>query len=240
MKYIDVVNNAKREVANRGTYGKINLSDCSLWQNGKVINLWSYWQGYQLKDLDEGIDILLVGQDWGNPDTNPEIVDIIKRIQMGDEDALYSSGIMSATDRNLINLFKVLGCDITSISPGKRLLFTNYCLSYRTESETGGMTKSLLKKDKELFDDLVKAVKPKFIICLGKITYEMVSGKVTRKFVNTIKEGKPFVSVYPNDGSIAVYGVPHCGARGLNNVGGFEVMKKVWGQIAYKEGYSNN
>ena len=116
MKYIDVVNKAKRAVSIRGT----------LWQNGKVINLWSYWQGYQLKDLDEGIDILLVGQDWGNPDTNPEIIDIIKRIQLGDGNALYSSRVMSATDRNLINLFMVLGCDITSVSPGKRLLFTNY------------------------------------------------------------------------------------------------------------------
>lgn len=38
------------------------------------------------------------------------------------------------------------------------------------------MTKGLLLEDKELFDDLVASIKPKMIICLGKLTYEVVSG----------------------------------------------------------------
>ena len=34
--------------------------------DGNQINLWTYWQGYQIKDIDIGVDILLVGQDRRN------------------------------------------------------------------------------------------------------------------------------------------------------------------------------
>ncbi|WP_196805239.1 hypothetical protein [Butyrivibrio sp. WCD2001] len=68
------------------------------------------------------------------------------------------------TDRNLKDLFQCLGCDVGKKDPGKRILFTNYCLGYRKGYETGGMTKQLLDMDSELFDDLVNAVKPRIII----------------------------------------------------------------------------
>jgi predicted house-cleaning noncanonical NTP pyrophosphatase (MazG superfamily) len=232
LKYFDVVKKAKMEVASRGIYGDIRLADCKEWQDGNVINLWSYWQGYQIEDIDEGIDILLVGQDWGNPKSNPKIIDIIHRIQAGEKTAHYTSCITSATDRNLIELFKILGCDITKENPGKRLLFTNYCLAYRTGSETGGMTKSLLRMDAEIFDKLVNAVRPKTIICLGKITYEAVTESIANEFVKNLKEGKPIEGVYPKKDSIKVFGVAHCGARGVINVGGKEIMNASWQKIA--------
>ncbi|MBQ9881157.1 MAG: hypothetical protein IJM42_00890 [Synergistes sp.] len=80
----------------------------------------------------------------------------------------------------MAEMFKVFGegVDITKADPGLRLFFTNYSLGYRAGSETGGITKRVMRQDAELFDDLVLAVKPKIIICLGRITYEMVA-KVT-------------------------------------------------------------
>lgn len=235
MKYDEVVALAKKSVKAR-TQSEcrnhyIELSSCALWEKGDQINLWTYWQGYQLKDIDEkGVDILLVGQDWGNPDNNPVVCKNIERIQAGDKDAFYLSNT-SATDRNLIELFKIIGCDITKKDHGKRIFFTNYSLGYRKGSETGGMTKGLMKKDIELFKELVLSIKPKIIICLGKLTFEMVTNKVAKGFLEKLKKGEPFMAQYPSEEGIMVYGVAHCGARGISNVGGIEIMRNTWERI---------
>ena len=69
----DVVKKAK--VTDRTGYGKVQFQRCDTWLKGDQINLWTYWQGYQLDDIDEkGVDILLVGQDWGNPKRNPRLL----------------------------------------------------------------------------------------------------------------------------------------------------------------------
>ncbi len=237
MTYEEVVNKAKESVKRRGIYGEIKLTDCKEWQAGNQINLWSYWQGYQIDDIDQGIDILLVGQDWGNPDSNPKIMNLIRDIQNGRNDSTYADLANSATDRNLKTLFSILKCDIDSLNPGKRILFTNYCLGYRTGSETGGMTKSLMDIDEELFRDLVNAVKPKIIICLGKITYEAVTGSIANDFVKLLKQGMPFQDVFKYDKNIKVYGVAHCGARGVSNVGGLDAMYGAWKKIGEAEGF---
>ncbi|MCR5118884.1 MAG: hypothetical protein K6B44_04610 [Lachnospiraceae bacterium] len=235
MRYSDLVIIAQTEVSSRAEKDYRNKTviyrRCELWEKGNQINLWTYWQGFQLKNIDEkGVDILLVGQDWGNPDRNPEVVGTIKRIQSGDRSAVYPCNA-SVTDRNLVELFKIYGCDITKREPGKRIFFTNYSLGYRKGSETGGMTKGLMRKDSELFDELVTSIKPRVIICLGKITFEMVSHIVTKGFLEKLRNGEPWEAVYPSDKTIRVYGVAHCGARGLSNVGGMEIMKKAWEKI---------
>ena len=94
------------------------------------------------------------------------------------------------------------------------------------------MTKTILRKDAELFDDLVKAIKPKIIICLGKITYEVVTNQKANGFVDRLSKGEPFYTTYPGEEKIKVYGVAHCGSFGTNNVGGMENMKKAWKAIA--------
>lgn len=233
MTYAEVVEKAKKQVNERSTYGNrhITYKSCDTWINGDQINLWAYWQGYQIEDIDAGVDILLVGQDWGNPDRNPEVIRRIEMIQQGRTDLSYHATV-SPTDRNMTAFFAVLNCDITKKDPGRRLLFTNYSLGYRSGSETGGMTKSLMLEDKELFEDLVAAVKPKMIICLGKLTYEAVCGSVAHGFLERIKKGMPFKSHFYRNESIPVYGVPHCGARGLNNAGGKAVVFQVWNTIA--------
>ncbi len=107
MTYKDVVEKAKRTLKERGHYGTkdVDLYACDLWLDGNQINLWSYWQGYQLADIDQGIDILLVGQDWGNPEWDKDVAGRIKRIQSG-ENVLYCDGNLSPTDTNLITLLR--------------------------------------------------------------------------------------------------------------------------------------
>ncbi|MBQ6026500.1 MAG: hypothetical protein IJL20_12920 [Lachnospiraceae bacterium] len=236
MTYEDLVNKAKKQLNNPEHYGKssIEFIECTTWQNGNQINLWTYWQGYQIKDPENGVDILLVGQDWGNPNRDTRTIELIERIQRGDEIAYHPD--KSPTDMRLRDMFTYLGCDIDSKTPGKRLFFTNYCLGYRGGSETGDMTRQILDADKELFNDLVSVIKPHIIICLGKMIYEQVSGRIADRFTEILKEKGPFISPYPGDESIKVYGVPHCGVWGVRNIGGEEAMRKLWQQIAENSG----
>ena len=93
-----------------------------------------------------------------------------------------------------------------------------------------------------MFDDLVEALRPKLIICLGKITFEAVTGQKVHGFLEQLRAGKQFVSVYPGIENIKVYGVAHCGSYGSNNVGGMKNMIKAWKIIAnescFKRGVS--
>ncbi len=232
MTYKEVVKKAQMILKKRGIYGTgVELYACDTWLSGNQINLWAYWQGYQLEDIDKGIDIMLVGQDWGNPAWDKDVANRIIKIQSG-EKISYCDGKLSPTDENLIDLFSILDCKIESINPGKRILFTNYCLGYRRGNQSRNMTPRLLNMDKELFDDLVMAVHPKVIICLGKITYEAVTGKRVKGFTRQLKDGIPFSSEYMGDNEIKVFGVSHCGGLGLRNVGGLENAKKAWYKIA--------
>ncbi len=236
--YQELVADVKRELKRRTCYGnkKIHYAPCKTWESGNQINLWTYWQGYQLYDIDEKhVDVLLVGQDWGRPSGNLECMAAIKSIQSGNPNVAYYAN--SPTDTTLTEMFKELGCDITSKNPGKRLFFTNYSLGYRDGPETGGMTKTLMRMDSDLFNKLVSAIRPKVIICLGKLTYEMVTGTVAKGFLAKLREGKPFkASIYSGENEIPVYGVAHCGARGVSNLGGRktgkEIMRMAWRGIA--------
>lgn len=246
MSYAKVVKEAQKEISGRkqNAADKLILTACDTWKKGDQINLWTYWQGFQFDDIDEkGIDILLVGQDWGNPDKRKasELCGRIEQLQSGKIEFAYIKEGASATDRNLAELFEIFGCDIYTRNPGKRLFFTNYVLGYRTgdQSESGGMTEALMLRDKGLFDKLVLSIKPKIIICLGKITFEAVSGTRATDFIKTLQNGKPYKAYFQGDNSIPVYGVAHSGAWGKRNVGGMENMKKNWRIIAeeYREKY---
>lgn len=232
MTYEQVVQKAKKEIENRAHYGnkKVAYKSCDIWEAGKEINLWTYFQGYQIRDKENGVDILLVGQDWGNPEWQKETVERIKRFQSGEELFCYEN-TKNPTDKTLISLFQELNCDITKVDPGKRIVFTNYSLGYREGSETGGMTKSLLLEDKELFEDLVNSIHPKVILCLGKLVYEGVTGQTVKGYIKQLKKGEVLKAAYQTDPSITVYGVPHPGNRGVSNVGGQEKMKQLWKNI---------
>lgn len=224
--YRSFVKRVQKYYCNQGN-AELKYKPCDVWKNGDQINLWTYWQGYQLEDIESGVDILLVGQDWGNPDRQKTVVESIRQIQCGNRKVAYADST-NPTDRMLITLFKEIGFDITKEEPGCRMFFTNYSLGYRSESETGGMTKKLLLEDREYFEELVSIIKPRVIICLGKLVYEAVTGENVKGFVEQLSKGKPLMSMY---GDIKVFGVPHCGARGINNVGGYEVMRGIWGKM---------
>ncbi|MBP3279469.1 MAG: hypothetical protein J6M44_10990, partial [Butyrivibrio sp.] len=137
--YHQVVKKAQAAAKIRGEYGnsKVKLYPCNTWLKGDQINLWAYWQGHQYKDIDEkGIDILLVGQDWGNPEKDEKTIARIEAIQKGKSESFYNDHA-SITDKNLKELFQCLGCDIEKADPGLRLFFTNYSLGYRRGSEQG-------------------------------------------------------------------------------------------------------
>ena len=151
MTYLKVVKEAQKEIKNRKEYknSKLTLHSCRLWEKGDQINLWTYWQGYQLKDIDQkGVDILLVGLDWGNIDKpeNERVFEEIRKIQNKNKNARYIAE--SPTDERLQRLFlDSFGENIMDKVPKYKLFFTNYSLGYRTgkQSEAGGNSKTLMR-----------------------------------------------------------------------------------------------
>lgn len=229
--YRTLVDRAKevcRARVKEGSYGngKIKFTDCDTWLTDKCneINLWTYWQGHGLTDFSD-VKIMLVGQDWGSEKFETDSIKRIQEIQNNERDIDYDKHMKSTTNRNLYELFLCLGYDISKPSP--HLFFTNYSLGYRSDSETGDMTKTLLRQDKEAFDKLVDIVQPKVIICLGKIVSEMVIGGTINDFGKTLDHGV-ISSNHPTHNDIKVYCVGHCGSRGVSNRGGIENMKNDW------------
>ena len=218
-----------------GSYGNkgIQFTDCETWLSDKCneINLWTYWQGHGLTDFSE-VKIMLVGQDWGSEKFETDSVKRIQEIQNNERDIDYDIHMKSPTNRNLCELFLCLGDEYDISKPNQHLFFTNYCLGYRSGSETGNMTKTLLMQDKKAFDTLVDIVQPKVIICLGKIVSEMVIGSTIKEFGKKLDKGV-ISSSYPDPKhkDIKVYCVGHCGSRGVSNRGGLDNMKEDWRNI---------
>lgn len=242
MTYAELVEKAKKEISSRSDYGnsKFMFEECKTWLKSNQINLYTYWQGYQLENLESGIDILLVGLDWGyNPDHNPEYLKLLDRIKKGDKNTGYEKST-NKTNNALIEDFAYLGIDIRKYDCGKRLFFTNYSLGYRPRtvgSESKLITNKLLKRDKDLFELLVEVIKPKIIICLGKEVYELVSNKKAEDssgmaiWKNHLKTGMPFKCDYPLNDFTKVYGVAHPAFQESNS-GGKENVKCIWKAIA--------
>ncbi|MCH5213027.1 MAG: hypothetical protein J1G06_08425 [Oscillospiraceae bacterium] len=172
------------------------------------INLWSYWQG----SLNP--DILLVGQDWGNPFTDKG-KDVIRMVKCGE---MNESNAPSDTDRNLSRLFKE-SLDIDIWKKSDRLFFTNLALGYRTGNESGGSYNKYLNKDKDHFKELVSILRPKVVICLGKDTYVYALKAYDKKI--TFPKGFNYAldnkdNTEDIDG-IRFFGMAHCGSLGILN-----------------------
>lgn len=201
----------------------------------KEINFWTYWQGTDYAEKTPEIDILLVGQDWGNPfgDNVPMTVSNIQKInrekQLGKISTQYLDGVDmtrrdSQTDNNLITLFKEIGYPDIDQKRYENLFFTNFSLGYRRKgSNTGKMTITQLKRDQDLFRDLCDILQPKKIICLGKITYKAVLVALGEKYkdsetYNTILDNKQNKKEIDRKSyKTMVYGMAHCGYFGTRN-----------------------
>ena len=240
------------------------------WYEGcHQINLWTYWQGIDAED----VDILVVGQDWGKPNwddnitykRNIKVDENIRRMNEGDLSVHYLDGVKPcATDRNIAKLLTELRAeDEQPLFPKvleeryKNLFFTNFCLGYRRDKETGNLSKENMLKDSLYFKKLVEIVKPKIIICLGKMVFESVLYSLYKEtIVMTAREYWNLLnnkgtkcyrrSSAINDLEIIIYGMGHCGAFGVNinrknfdkdqfpdDVGkkGMKLMQEDWNSI---------
>lgn len=185
------------------------------------INLWTYWQGHNQLDA----KILLVGQDWGSvfDDSSLETINQIELANQG-RPYHYLEGNQSITDKNLVELFKVLNyLDITQPHPD--LFFTNYILGYRNKGFSGKFDKRWIAHDTPFFRELVHIIEPNVILCLGRTTFESVvaslsdSKTVRIQNYNSFIEGKDNpVKIMLEDGkAVYVFALAHCGALGTMN-----------------------
>ena len=181
------------------------------------INLWTYWQGIGNYDA----SIMLVGQDWGFPDGESRVMQNIREINSG-LCKTYEFDRFSPTDRNLCELFSVLGYDITKKC--EDLFFTSFVLGCRTKGFSGNLLREWLADDSPFFTRLVNIIEPKVIICLGKDTFENVLLACTGKKEH-IKGYNAFIESTRNpvrfpllSGKItAVFAEAHCGTIGTMN-----------------------
>ena len=206
------------------------------------INLYTYWQGFGYANNTPKIKYLLVAQDWGNffnDDAEP-FKDIVAKMNAG-EDLPYPFSMKSPTDRNLIELFKILGRDITK--PCADVFFTNFCLGYRFGNEGSGMTKKLMMHDADLFRELCEILEPENILCLGRITsecvYEALTGDKFQKIFIGSKSYNDFLdnhfrfTLYYGANkkfSSKFYPLAHCGGMGTANRS-FDKQVKDWTKI---------
>lgn len=199
------------------------------------INLWTYWQGRGSLDP----DILLVGQDWGNPYPKAGKTFLpVEEIKAGPP---YEVSRLFPTDQNLMELFRRT-FDIDLNQKNERLFFTNLALGYRTGSSSGSLNTSV-SQDQAFFKELVCILRPKVVICLGGVTFDAIltaygePRPYSGKFIPALDAGKTVADI---DG-IRFFGMGHCGALGcLNRVGnqkgagadaGLQMQIQDWKQI---------
>lgn len=194
----------------------------------KEINLWTYWQGYNSM----APKILILGQDFGCPFSGAfgEESDVIEAIRKTEQDGalhyfeVFGSKKKSVTDVNLAELLKSLdqGYDDVINQRYEDLFFSNVCLGYRSNKNSGGFQKSWITQiERDAYPELLRILKPSVIVCLGKHTYdaflEIMSAEDSRnrtdfnKFIDKNCK-KPF-----RVNGIPVFAVAHCGAMGTLN-----------------------
>lgn len=178
------------------------------------INLWTYWQGRG--NLDP--EILLVGQDWGNPVPKPGT----PRLSLDEFKAgpPYDTSRIFPTDRNLMELFRqVLGIDLNQ--KVENLFFTNMLLGYRTV-KTSGYLKMPIDRDRIFFKELIDILQPRVVICMGQAVFDAALDAYgephpyTGSFRRALDERKNVFDI----GGIRFFGMGHCGRLGCMNRAG--------------------
>lgn len=197
------------------------------------INRWNLWQG----NLDA--DIMVIGQDYGQLDD-------------GSNYDLWKSGTYTNfTDVSLKKLFdKAFSINIDATdSP---LFFTNMANCYRKQKTTGEMHSGWLPIcSNKYMARLIKIIRPKIIIVLGRATFEAlhcmedlsvkcsdicITGKAT--YAEIIKHQ---YHILLDNFTIKVFPVYHPGANSQINRN-FDEQLKDWKNIAeyYEQIKSNN
>lgn len=199
------------------------------------INLWTYWQGRG--NLDP--DILLVGQDWGNP--RPKAGKALLSVEEIKAGPPYDVDRVFPTDRNLMELFReTFGIDLNRRNGS--LFFTNLVLGYRTGSASGSLD-TPMGQDQAFFKELVGILRPKAVICLGGATFDAALAAYgeplpySGKFMQALDAGRTVSDI---DG-VRFFGMGHCGTLGcMNRAGnrkgagtdaGLRMQMRDWKQI---------
>lgn len=177
------------------------------------INLWTYWQGQGCLSP----EILVVGQDWGNPDTKAG-KQCLLNIRNGRS---YLENNTFSSDKNLAVLFDAaLKIDIRE--KDSRLFFTNLVLGYRTGKTSGALSAEQYFHDLCHFKTLVNILRPRVVICLGQDTfnYALRAFGEKKSFQNGYIAALDSRDNYVDMGGIRFYGMSHCGSYGCKNRGG--------------------
>lgn len=207
------------------------------------INFWTYWQGRGHLNA----RIMLAGQDWGNPwdDSCKDFLEKVKRTTSGTISD-YMKDNESITDKNLMQLFKVLKPDLDISQPCEDLFFTNFVLGYRTGKISGNFKKVWADKDSEYFRELANIIEPDVILCLGRSTYEAAIRVLDPKHKLRIRRYNAFIESEDNPRTVtlesgkkvAAFALAHCGAigtmnrnRGYQNAKGLDLQEKDWQRI---------
>lgn len=210
----------------------------------KEINLWTYWQGRNHLDA----DILLVGQDWGNPWANDmeSFMEKLPNVQEGPL-ADYMDGNGSITDAHLIKLFKEISPALDISKPCENVFFTNFVLGYRIGNISGNFKSRWARQDAKFFAELVDIIEPKVVLCLGRSVFDAVirtyfpkKKPAIGKYNSFIEsERNPITVEYASGKWMTVFALAHCGAIGTmnRNRGGqysdrLELQKKDWKKVA--------
>ena len=207
----------------------------------KEINLWTYWQGRGNLDA----EIMVVGQDWGPLEQNPQVLQNIREIN----DKLrmdYHHDPNSITDCNLVELFRSIGIQIDKGARDPRLFFTNFVLGYRNHRLTGGFKSRWIRENEGFFLRLAEIISPQIIICLGRNVFTGVMrslGKPVRMGnYNAIITGSqnPVTVTLPSGKKTYIFAIAHCGAIGTLNRNrlkepsgkkGIDLQKEDWARI---------
>lgn len=207
----------------------------------KEISLSSYWQGFDEMGTAVYTKYLLVTQEWGSLiSASDEMKDALLKITAGDYGVFYPFDLNSTADRNLIELFKVLNCDITRST---NAFFTNFCLGCRLGNGGGNLTKDLMMRDAPLFLELCEILEPENILCLGKLTsecvYETLSGRPFEEIYRGAKSYNDFLDNHPpikisygsvNKNIVKFYPLETCDDAGTA-IRSLDAQKRDWEKI---------
>lgn len=194
----------------------------------KEINLWTYWQGYNAM----APKILVLGQDFGCPFGGAfgEEADVIESIHKTEQDGelhyfdVYGDKKKSVTDVNLAGLLRSLGHGYDDVIEQRYddIFFTNVCLGYRNDKNSGGFHKSWITDiEKNAYPRLLEILRPSVIVCLGKHTYDSFLGVMQTNDTRPRKDFNKFIDENCKKpfevNGIPVFAVAHCGAMGTLN-----------------------
>lgn len=230
-RYLWLIDKARAAYPPEGSVAELTWCDAC----EDEINLWTYWQGRG----NLAPEILLVGQDWGNP--NPKHGEKMLSMEEIKAGPPYDTSRIFPTDRNLMEIFDQ-ALHIKLNQRDKRLFFTNMLLGYRTGKASGGPD-TPVDQDRAFFKELVNILRPRIVICLGQTAFDAALDAYgqphpyTGSFRQALDEKRNTFNIE----EIHFFGMGHCGRLGcLNRAGnrkgageeaGLQIQIKDWQRI---------